>query len=68
VGGALQVVNQNRPSNPNLVAEETGGRQLGIEAAMSTNLLAGMGLPGNNERPGGFGMPIRRVAEQRTLC
>ena len=68
VGGAFQIVDQDWPADADLVPEEAGAGQLGFEAVVSPDLLAGMGLAGVDEYPTGVRMTLRCLAQQRTLC
>jgi hypothetical protein len=68
VDAALQVVDEDRAADPELVPEAAGGGQLVLEALVREQMLARVGLTRVDEVPAELGVLRREPVEQRTLC
>ena len=64
---ALEIVDQDLSTDPNLVSKQSGVGQFLLEVLLSTDLLTGMSLAGVDEDPVGVGKSLGDVAKQRTL-
>lgn len=63
-----EIVDQHGPADADLVAQEPGVGEFGLEALVVADMLAGMRLSGVDENPLGLGVSIGRDVKQRTLC
>lgn len=54
------MVDEDGTPYPDLVAQQPGVGEFGLEAVVGSDLLPGMGLPGIDEEPSGAGMPLGR--------
>jgi len=68
VHGSVEVVDEDLPGDPDLVAEARRGDQLLLEAPMGGKELAWMCLARVDEVPVPVGMLRCQLVEQRTLC
>jgi len=65
---ARQVIDQDRPADPGLLAQQPGAGELVLEGVMVADVLTGVRLAGADERPGRFRVAAGRGVKQRTLC
>ena len=65
---AVEVVDEDRPGDAELVAEQPRRGELVLEAPVRAEVLAGMRLARVDEVPAVAGVPVRELVEQRTLC
>jgi hypothetical protein len=65
--GAVEVVHEDRPSDPDLVPEPACRRELLLEAGVRGQVLARVRLARIDEVPAVLRMPFRELVEQRTL-
>lgn len=63
-----EVVDQDGPADADLVAQEPGVGEFGLEALVVADVFAGMRFSGVDENPLGLGMSFGRDVKQRTLC
>jgi hypothetical protein len=57
VDGTGQVIDEDRPADPDLVAQQPGIGQLAVERIVVLDVFAWMRFAGIDERPVNFGMP-----------
>jgi hypothetical protein len=57
VHGTGQVVDEDRPADPDLVTQQPGIGQLAVERIVVRDVFARMGFAGVDKRPVGLGMP-----------
>src|SRR3954454_9861186 len=65
---ALEVVDEDRPGNAELVPEPPRGRELLVEAGVGGQVLPRVRLARVEEVPAVTGVLRRELVEQRTLC
>jgi hypothetical protein len=68
VGRPLEVVDEDRPGDPDLVAQSRRRRELVLEGGVCGQVLARVRLARVEEVPAPVRMPPREIVEQRTLC
>ena len=68
MGGSLEVVDEDRPRDANLVPEPASRRELVLEGGVCRQVLSRMRLPRVEEVPAVAGVPRCKLVEQRTLC
>ena len=66
--GSLEVVDEDRPSDPDLVSQPAGRGELVPEAGVWPEMLARVSLPRVDEVPAEAGVSQCEFVEQRTLC
>ena len=66
--GSLEVVDEDRPCDPDPVPQPPGRRELVLEGGVRPEMLARMRLPRVDEVPAEAGVPQCELVEQRTLC
>jgi hypothetical protein len=67
VGGAVEVVDDDRATNADLVSQQESIAQLRVEVAVMADVLTRMRLAGVDEEPRQLRMASGGVVEQRTL-
>jgi hypothetical protein len=68
VNRALEVVDEYRPFDPELVAKAPRRGELVLDARMGRQVLARMRFPRVDEIPTEVGVALCELVEQRTLC
>lgn len=68
VRGAGEVVDEDVPADADLVAQQPGVGELGVQRVVRPDPLTRMRLAGVDEDPIEVGTAVGRVVEQRTLC
>jgi len=66
--GSLEVVDEDRPCNPDLLPQPAGRGELVLEGGVRPEMLAWMRLPRVDEVPAEAGVSQCELVEQRTLC
>jgi hypothetical protein len=66
--GSLEVVDEDRPCDPDLVPQPPRRRELVPEGGMRPEMLARMRLPCVDEVPAEADVSQSELVEQRTLC
>jgi hypothetical protein len=67
VARAIEVVDQDRPADADLVAQQPGVGELVVEGVVGVDVPARMGLTGVHEHPRELGVAVGRGIELRTL-